>query len=89
MESYSPVRALRCWITTARPCGEVGPRAVTGDRYSRAQEIGNGRAGRAYAHFKDKAALLAAIREAGFIEFVKAMEAAKKALQVLRRKWTP
>jgi AcrR family transcriptional regulator len=32
----------------------------------------------AYAHFKDKAALLAAIREAGFIEFVKAMEAAQK-----------
>jgi AcrR family transcriptional regulator len=29
----------------------------------------------AHAHFKDKAALLAAIREAGFIEFVKAMEA--------------
>jgi AcrR family transcriptional regulator len=32
----------------------------------------------AYAHFKDKAALLGAIREAGFIEFVKAMEAAQK-----------
>ena len=32
----------------------------------------------AYAHFKDKAALLAAISEAGFIEFVKAMEAAQK-----------
>ena len=32
----------------------------------------------AYAHFKDKAALLAAVSEAGFIEFVKAMEAAQK-----------
>ena len=32
----------------------------------------------AYAHFKDKAALLAAIGEAGYIEFVKAMEAAHK-----------
>jgi AcrR family transcriptional regulator len=32
----------------------------------------------AYAHFKDKGALLAALREAGFIEFVKAMEAAQK-----------
>jgi AcrR family transcriptional regulator len=32
----------------------------------------------AYAHFKDKAALLAAIREAGFIEFVKAMKEAQK-----------
>jgi AcrR family transcriptional regulator len=32
----------------------------------------------AYAHFKDKAALLAAIREAGFVEFGKVMEAARK-----------
>ena len=32
----------------------------------------------AYAHFKDKAALLAAVSEAGFIEFVKAMESAQK-----------
>jgi AcrR family transcriptional regulator len=32
----------------------------------------------AYAHFKDKAALLAAIRDAGFIEFVKAIETARK-----------
>jgi len=31
-----------------------------------------------YAHFKDKAALLAAIREAGFIEFGKTLEAAQK-----------
>jgi AcrR family transcriptional regulator len=31
----------------------------------------------AYAHFKDKAALLAAIREAGFIEFGKILESAK------------
>jgi AcrR family transcriptional regulator len=30
-----------------------------------------------YSHFKDKGALLAAIREAGFIEFGKALEAAK------------
>jgi AcrR family transcriptional regulator len=30
-----------------------------------------------YAHFADKAALLAAIREAGFIEFGKTIEAAK------------
>ncbi len=35
----------------------------------------------AYAHFKDKAALLAAIREAGFIEFVKDMEAAQKSAE--------
>ena len=32
----------------------------------------------AHAHFKDKAALLAAIREAGFIEFVKVIETARK-----------
>jgi AcrR family transcriptional regulator len=32
----------------------------------------------AYAHFKDKAALLAAIREAGFVEFGRVMEAARK-----------
>ena len=31
----------------------------------------------AYAHFKDKAALLAAIRDAGFIEFGKILESAK------------
>ena len=31
-----------------------------------------------YAHFKDKAALLAAIREAGFIEFDKTLEAASR-----------
>jgi AcrR family transcriptional regulator len=31
----------------------------------------------AYAHFKDKSALLAAIREAGFVEFGKVLEAAK------------
>jgi len=31
----------------------------------------------AYAHFKDKAALLAAIGQAGFVEFEKAMEGAK------------
>jgi AcrR family transcriptional regulator len=31
----------------------------------------------AYAHFPDKTALLAAIRETGFIEFGKALEAAK------------
>lgn len=32
----------------------------------------------AYAHFKDKAALLAAIREAGYIEFGNTLEAAQK-----------
>jgi AcrR family transcriptional regulator len=32
----------------------------------------------AYAHFKDKGALLAAIREAGYIEFGKTLEAAQK-----------
>src|SRR6478672_2090840 len=32
----------------------------------------------AYAHFKDKTALLAAIREAGLIEFGKVLEAATK-----------
>ena len=40
------------------------------------QRLGVSRAA-PYAHFKDKAALLAAIREAGFIEFGKVLEAAK------------